>query len=134
MQSTSMQTNLSEPKDPDRWRPVGWPFALAVGFAVLVGATATQWLLHVVGFRIHFASFLLGVFAAGLVAGRKSAAAVLALAIPLVWWAFMPPSFEFNPLTPAEGHAMTMFLFFGVLLLFAAESCRDLASLYKKDR
>ncbi len=107
---------------------------MAIGVAVLGGATAVQWLLHAAGIRIYFASFLFGVFAAGILAGRKGAATVLALAIPLVWWAFMPPSFEFNPLTPAEIDAMTMFLLLGLLLLFAAESCREFASLSRKSR
>jgi K+-sensing histidine kinase KdpD len=131
---SSMQTDLSGRKPQDGWHPVGWPFALATGFAVLAGATATQWLLHAVGIRIYFASFLLGVFAAGVLAGRKGAVTVLTLAVPLVWWAFMPPSFEFNPLTPAEVDAMTMFLLLGLLLLFAAESCREFASLSRRDR
>ncbi len=129
-----MQGNVSEPELSAGWRPVGWPSALAIGFAVLAGATAAQWLLHEAGIRIYFASFLPGVFAAGILAGRKGAATVLAMGIPLVWWAFMPPSFEFNALTPAEIDAMTMFLLLGVLLLFAAESCRELASLSRKNR
>ena len=86
-----MQTNLPRARC-SRWgRPVGWTFAFAVGCATLAGATATQWLLHALGIRIYFSSFLVGVFAAGVVAGGKGAAIVLALAIPLVWWAFMPP-------------------------------------------
>jgi hypothetical protein len=39
------------------------------------------------------------------------------------------PTFEFNPLTPAEIDAMKIFLLFGLLLLFAAECWRDLTSL-----
>ena len=129
MQARLMQTNLPRARC-SRWgRPVGWTFAFAVGCATLAGATATQWLLHALGIRIYFASFLVGVFAAGVAAGGKGAAIVLALAIPLVWWAFMPPTFEFNPLTPAEIDAMKIFLLFGLLLLFAAECWRDLTSL-----
>jgi peptidoglycan/LPS O-acetylase OafA/YrhL len=134
MQFAPMQGNVSEPELSAGWRPVGWPSALAIGFAVLAGATAAQWLLHEAGIRIYFASFLPGVFAAGILAGRKGAATVLATGIPVVWWAFMPPSFEFNPLTPAEIDAMTMFLLLGLLLLFAAESCRELVSLSRKNR
>ena len=132
MQFTPMQGNVSEPELSAGWRPVGWPSALTIGFAVLAGATAVQCLLHAAGIQTYFASFLLGVFAAGILAGRKGAATVLALAIPLVWWAFMPPSFEFNRLTPAEIDAMTMFLLLGLLLLFAAESCREFASLSRE--
>lgn len=134
MQFAPMQGNVSEPELSAGWRPVGWPSALAIGFAVLVSATAAQWLLHTAGIRIYFASFLPGVFAAGILAGRKGAATVLAMGIPLVWWVFMPPSFEFNPLTPAEIDAMTMFLLLGLLLLFAAESCREFASLSRTNR
>jgi K+-sensing histidine kinase KdpD len=134
MQSSFMQTNLSDPEFPDRRRPDGWPFAIVNGFAVLVGATAAQWLLQVAGIRVYFAAFLIGVFAAGVLAGRIGAAIVLGLAIPLVWWAFMPPSFEFNRLTPADVDAMTMFLLLGLLLLFAAESCREFVSLYRTNR
>jgi hypothetical protein len=98
----------------------------------LAGAAATQWLLHAIGIQIYFASFLVGVFAAGVGAGGKGAAIVLALAIPLVWWAFMPPTFEFNSLTPTEIYAIKMFLLFGLLLLFAAECWRDIVSLSKR--
>ncbi len=129
-----MQTKLSRRELPDGVRPVRSPFAIVIGLAVLLGATAAQWLLHAVGIGSYFAAFLLGVFAAGVLAGRMGATTVLVLAIPLVWWAFMPPSFEFNSLTPADIDAITTFLLVGLLLLFAAESCREFASMYRRKR
>jgi K+-sensing histidine kinase KdpD len=129
-----MQRNLSDRGRPDRGGPGGWASAIVSGFAVVVGATTAQWLLHVAGIRVYFAAFLLGVFAAGVLAGRVGAVTVLALAIPLVWWVFMPPSFEFNTLTPADIDAIKMFLLLGLPLLFAAESCREFVSLYRTNR
>ena len=60
-----------------------------------------------------------------LLAGRPAAALVVAVTVPLVWWAFIPPYFEFNTLVAAHIDAITMFLLLSLLLIFLADGCRE---------
>jgi hypothetical protein len=98
--------------------------AFALGVSSVFVATATQALLFHFGTELYFATFLPAVFLAGLVAGVPAAALVVVVAVPLVWWAFIPPYFEFNPLIAAHIDAITMFLLLSLLLIFLADCCR----------
>jgi hypothetical protein len=71
------------------------------------------------------------VFLVGLLAGTSAAAIVILLTVPLVWWAFIPPFFEFNPLVAAQIDAIMMFLFLSLLLIFFADVCRAITALWK---
>ena len=98
--------------------------AFALGLFAVVAATAIQALLFRFGIELYFAIFLPAVFFAALMAGPPAAALVVVITVPLVWWAFMPPIFEFNSLAAADVHAMTMFLFSSLFLILFADVCR----------
>jgi K+-sensing histidine kinase KdpD len=98
--------------------------AFALGLASVFSAAAIQGLLFQVGIQLYFAAFLPAVFFAGLLAGTPAAALVVALSVPLVWWAFIPPYFEFTSPMAADFDAITMFLLLSLLLIFLADACR----------
>jgi len=102
-------------------------FALVL-FAV-VAATAIQAVLFQFGIQLYFAIFLPAVFFAALLAGPPAAALVVAIAVPLVWWAFIPPAFEFEWLEPADVNAITTFLFSSLFLILLADGLRAAVAL-----
>jgi hypothetical protein len=99
--------------------------ALALGLVIVLVSAAVQALLVVSGLQLYFATFLPAVFLAALLAGMPAAALVVLVTVPLVWWAFIPPFFQFNPLIAAHVNAITMFLFLSLLLIFLADACRQ---------
>ena len=101
-----------------------WADAFALGLVAVLIAAAAQGLLFHFGIRLYFATFLPAVFFAGLLAGVPAAVLVVAVTVPLVWWAFIPPYFEFIPLAAVDVDAITMFLLLSLLLIFLADGCR----------
>ncbi|MDE2376605.1 DUF4118 domain-containing protein [Bradyrhizobium sp.] len=99
--------------------------AFMLGFAVVAVCAAVQGACVVLGAELYFAAFLPGVFIVGMLAGIPAAAFAGLLSVPLVWWAFMPPFFEFNALTAPYAHAINLFFLFGVLLIGLADLCRE---------
>ncbi len=81
------------------------------------------------GIELYFAVYLPAVFFAALLAGPPAAALVVVIAVPLVWWAFIPPILEFSSLEPADVNAITMFLFSSLFLIFLADGCRAAVAL-----
>ena len=105
--------------------------AIPLGVSAVVASAVVQSLLVASGAQLYFATFLPAVFLAGLLAGPSAAALVILLTVPLVWWAFMPPYFEFNPLLASHIDAIMMFLFLGLMLIFFADVCREITALRK---
>jgi K+-sensing histidine kinase KdpD len=103
--------------------------AFAFGLFAVVTATAIQALLAKFGIELYFATYLPAVFFAGLLAGPPAAAVVVMIAVPLVWWAFIPPMFEFSSLNAADINAITMFLFISLFLICLADGCRAAVAL-----
>jgi hypothetical protein len=110
-----------------RWLVDGLP----LGVSGVVASAVVQALLVQFGAQLYFATFLPAVFLVGLLAGTSAAAIVILLTVPLVWWAFIPPFFEFNPLVAAQIDAIMMFLFLSLLLIFFADVCRAITALWK---
>jgi K+-sensing histidine kinase KdpD len=98
--------------------------ALALGLSAVFFAAAVQALLFHFGIELYFATFLPAVFFAGFLAGVPAAALVVVVTVPLVWWAFIPPYFEFNALIADHVDAITMFLLLSLLMIFLADWCR----------
>jgi K+-sensing histidine kinase KdpD len=105
--------------------------AFALGLSAVFAAAAVQALLFHVGIELYFATFLPAVFLAGFLAGVPAAALVVVLTVPVVWWAFMPPYFEFQPLIADHLDAIKMFLLLSLLLIFLADGCRATMALVK---
>ncbi len=53
--------------------------------------------------------------------GMARGGVVALLSLPLVWWAFMPPHFEFGPLTHADYEAMKVFILCSALLAMLSD-------------
>ncbi|MCP3374244.1 DUF4118 domain-containing protein [Bradyrhizobium cajani] len=107
-----------------RVRPWSWQ-AFLLGFVVVAVSAALQGICVAFGAKFYFAAFLPGLFVLGLVAGAPAAAFAALLTIPLVWWAFMPPFFEFNSLTSANADSINLFCLLAVLLIGLADLCRE---------
>jgi K+-sensing histidine kinase KdpD len=98
--------------------------AFTLGLFAVVAATAIQAVLFKFGIELYFAVFLPAVFLAALFAGLPAGVLVVVITVPLVWWAFIPPVFEFESLGPADINAITAFLFSSLFLIFLADVCR----------
>lgn len=104
-------------------QPWSWQ-AFALGALVVAVSAVIQGVCVVLGADLYFAIFLPAIFVVGMLAGAPAAVFAILLSIPLVWWAFMPPFFEFSRLTIAYAHDINLFFLFSVLLIGLADLCR----------
>ncbi|MBR0970487.1 MULTISPECIES: DUF4118 domain-containing protein [Bradyrhizobium] len=107
-----------------RVRPWSWQ-AFLLGFVVVAMSAVLQGICVALGAKLYFAAFLPSLFVLGLVAGVPAAAFAAVLTIPLVWWAFIPPFFEFTPLSSANADSINLFCLLAVLLIGLADLCRE---------
>jgi hypothetical protein len=106
-----------------RVRPWSWQ-AFLLGFAIVAASAVVQGICVVLGAKLYFAAFIPSIFLVGVLAGAPAAAFAVMLIIPLVWWAFMPPFFEFSPLTSDYTDSINLFFLLAVLLIGLADLCR----------
>jgi len=99
--------------------------AFALALLALLIATTTQAILASFATTLHFATFFPAILATSLLAGRPAGIFAAALTIPIVWWAFMAPSFEFNPLTPADYNSIVLFLLSSSLVIWISHLYRE---------
>ena len=107
-----------------RVRPWSWQ-AFLLGFAIVAVSAAIQGVCVALGAKLYFAAFVPSIFLVGILAGAPAAAFAVLLVIPLVWWAFMPPFFEFSPLTSDYTDSINLFFLLAVLLIGLADLCRE---------
>lgn len=107
-----------------RVRPWSWQ-AFVLGFAIVAVSAAVQGICVMLGAKLYFATFLPSIFAVGILAGAPAAVFAALLTVPLVWWAFMPPFFQFNPLSSANTDSINLFCLLAVLLIGLADLCRE---------
>jgi hypothetical protein len=88
-------------------------------------SAALQGVCVALGAKLYFAAFLPSLFVLGFVAGAPAAAFAALLTIPLVWWAFIPPFFQFTPLNSAGADSINLFCIIAVLLIGLADLCRE---------
>ncbi|WP_024507054.1 DUF4118 domain-containing protein [Bradyrhizobium sp. ARR65] len=101
------------------------PAAFLTALSVLAVAIGLRMLFDCLGATLYFATFFPAVLLASLLAGVPAGACAALLSIPIVWWAFLPPVFEFSPLTPADYRDFTTFLLGSGLLIWFAQLCRE---------
>jgi len=105
---------------PEYWlrlRP--WSLAaLLVALGALAAAIAIRVVLAELGMSLYLATFLPAILFTALLAGVPAAAFASVSSVVIVWWAFIPPVFEFSMLTRAELHAVTLFLLSTALLIW----------------
>ena len=106
-----------------RVRPWSWQ-AFLLGFAIVAASAVVQGVCVALGAKLYFAAFIPSIFLVGILAGAPAAAFAVLLVIPLVWWAFMPPFFEFSPLTSDYTDSINLFFLLAVLLIGLADLCR----------
>jgi K+-sensing histidine kinase KdpD len=114
-----------------RVRPWSWQ-AFLLGFVVVAVSAALQGICVALGANLYFAAFLPGLFVLGVVAGAPAAVFAALLTIPLVWWAFIPPFFAFNPLTSANADSINLFCLLAVLLIGLADLCRETMAIVRR--
>ena len=110
------------------WSPSAFLAAL-----LAVGCAATmQEVLASFGATLYFAAFFPAILAASLLAGAPAGIFAALLSIPVVWWAFMPPCFEFNPLTAADYDRFAVFLLCSSLVIAFSQLYREALAILRK--
>jgi K+-sensing histidine kinase KdpD len=114
-----------------RLRP--WsPAAFGAAFIAVMLAATMQEVIASFGTTPYFAAFVPAILVVSLLGGAPAGTFAALLTIPIVWWAFMPPHFEFNPLTPAEYDSFTAFLLVSALIICFAQLVREALGLIRK--
>ena len=116
-----------------RVRPWSWQ-AFLLGCVVVAVSAVLQGICVAHGAKLYFATFLHGLFVLGLVAGAPAAVFAALFTIPLVWWAFIPPFFEFNALNSANTDSINLFCLLAVLLIGLADHCRETMRIISRGR
>lgn len=116
-----------------RVRPWSWQ-AFLLGFVVVAVSAALQGVCVALGAKLYFAAFLPSLFVLGIVAGAPAAVFAALLTIPLVWWAFMPPFFEFTALSSANADSINLFCLLALLLIGLADLCRATVTINRSGR
>jgi hypothetical protein len=115
-----------------RVRP--WSLAAFLTAVLVIALAATiQEMFAVFGVaKLYFASFFPAILVASLLAGAPAGIFATVLTIPVVWWAFMPPYFEFEPLTIDDYHRFAMFVLGSALVISFANLYREALVLFRK--
>ncbi len=118
----------------ERVRPYSWTALL-----VVIVCLAAAWLLRVIvsdfGIDALFPTFYPAVLLAALVAGTPAGVATILGAILIAWWAFIPPVYEFGPLTREQIANLVLFAASSGCLVFMSHLYRDaLIALRRRDR
>ena len=110
------------------------PWSISTFIAALLAvalATTMQEILASFGARLCFAGFFPAILVASLLGGAPAGIFAALVTVPIVWWAFMPPYFEFNPLTPADYDSFATFLLTSSLLIAFSQLYREALTLLR---
>jgi K+-sensing histidine kinase KdpD len=108
------------------------PATFAAAIAAVVLAATLQEIVATFGVTPYFAGFIPAILVVSLVGGAPAGAFAALLSVPVVWWAFMPPHFEFNPLTAADYDSFAMFLLVSALVICFSHLYREARVLMRK--
>jgi K+-sensing histidine kinase KdpD len=114
-----------------RLRPWSLP-AFAAAFAAVLFAATMQEVLVSFGTTPYFAAFVPAILVVSLLGGAPAGTFAALLTIPIVWWAFMPPHYEFNPLTAADYDRFAVFVLVSSLVICFAHLVREALGLIRK--
>ncbi len=92
----------------ERVRPYSWTAAGLV-IACLAAAALLRALLAWLGFNALFPTFYPAVLLTALIAGTPAGITTIIGAVLIVWWAFIPPIFEFGQLSGEEAANLVLF-------------------------
>lgn len=110
------------------WSPSAF---LAAVLAILLAASVQE-VFVVLGARLYFAAFFPAILVASMVAGATAGVFATLLTIPVVWWAFMPPYFQFEPLSSDDYERFVMFALGSALMVSFANLWREAIRLFRK--
>jgi hypothetical protein len=108
------------------------PSAFVAAVLAIVIAASVQEMFAVMGAKLYFASFFPAILVASLLAGAPAGIFATLLTIPVVWWAFMPPYFQFQPLATDDYHRFAMFVLGSALVISFANLYREALVLFRK--
>jgi K+-sensing histidine kinase KdpD len=114
-----------------RLRPWSLPTFVAALLMVVL-ATAMQELLATFGMQFYFAGFVPAILIAGLLGGAPAGAFATIITVPIVWWAFMPPYFEFAWPTASDYDSISTFLLSSGLLVCFSQLYREALVILRK--
>jgi hypothetical protein len=95
--------------------------------AGLLVAVAIRMALASLGMPLYFCTFFPVIVATSLIAGAPAGAFTALSAVVIVWWAFMPPVFQFAPLDKDDIDRFQLFLLGVSVLIWFAHLCRAVA-------
>jgi two-component sensor histidine kinase len=126
-ESKSQSTGHSKPTWLPRLAERIQPYsirAMGVGALCFASAAAVQVLARWAGGSVMYSTYFPAVLIAGLVAGLPAGVVVTVAALVTVWWAFIPPSFVFNPLGLNQQLDLAVFLLSSACILAVTKSYR----------
>ncbi len=103
------------------------PQALLVALVGLAVAVAIRMVLASFGMPLYFSTFFPVILAISLIAGAPAGAFTALSSVVIVWWAFMPPVFEFSRLGHDDIDRFQLFLLGGSVLIWFSHLCRMVA-------
>ncbi|QDW40731.1 DUF4118 domain-containing protein [Bradyrhizobium sp. KBS0727] len=110
-----------------------WSIAtFAAAIAAVVFAATMQEIVATFGITPYFAGFIPAILVVSLVGGAPAGTFAAILTIPVVWWAFMPPHFEFNPLTADDYDRFAIFVLVSALVICFSHLYREARILMRK--
>jgi K+-sensing histidine kinase KdpD len=112
-------------------RPWSTSAFIAAAFAIALAASVQE-MFALFGAKFYFAAFFPAILIASLMAGAPAGVFATLLTVPIVWWAFMPPYFEFSPLTSDDYHRFAMFALGSALVISFANLFREALVLFRK--
>ena len=108
------------------------PATFAAAIAAVVFVATLQEIVASFGVTPYFAGFIPAILVVSLVGGAPAGTIAALLTIPVVWWAFMPPHFEFNPLTADDYDSFATFVLVSSLMICFSHLCREARVLMRK--
>lgn len=98
--------------------------AILVALACLAGATSVRVVLGWFGVTAPFGTFFPAVLVTALLAGTPAAIAVIMASVFVVWWTFLPPPYQFNPIGAKDIANITLFIISSGLIIVVAQLYR----------
>ena len=106
--------------------------AFGAAFIAVTSAAIMQEIVLSFGTTLYFFAFVPAILVTSLLGGAPAGTFAALVTIPIVWWAFMPPYFVFNPLTAADYDSFAVFLLISSLMICFAHLYREALGLIRQ--
>jgi hypothetical protein len=105
---------------------------MLVALAGVAVAVAMRMVLAHYGVPLYFSTFFPVILVTSLIAGAPAGAVTALSAVVIVWWAFMPPVFQFSPLDHDMIDRFQLFLLLVSVLIWFSHLCRTILRMRKQ--